>query len=216
MPEIVSPMRPLLMTSICAPGRNAASSRRITCGYVASEPNTHNPVVEDEPKATTRSAPALRCAAARGSGMPMERVRLAARQTSAADCAFTPWAPAHRRTLAAQTAVMARCPSGTTAITVARSLSFPQGTRLHRSMISSLTPWKPLITASHQSQWRGQGGRPPQWPTHPAIPANAGQEGKLCGIEIARGPVACHFPARLGRETAPRKRVAIRSATRNR
>ncbi len=74
---IVSPTRPVLMTSMLMFDLSLESSRRITSGYVAADVSTQRPTVDDEPIATifTRS-PDFRRAAVRGNAAPSERLRI--------------------------------------------------------------------------------------------------------------------------------------------
>src|ERR1700694_4223853 len=90
---MVSPIRPLFISSICAFGINLISSCRITEGYVAAELKTHKPTVEDEPIATTFSRPPdFSCVSVRRSLTPIEMFELAARQVSAGDRSSRAWA----------------------------------------------------------------------------------------------------------------------------
>src|SRR6478752_978993 len=71
---MLSMMRPLLTSVTCAEGHSRASSCFITSGKAASDRNVPNPVVEDEPSATTVTGlPALSLARVRGSWAPSER-----------------------------------------------------------------------------------------------------------------------------------------------
>jgi len=89
---IVSPTRPLLMTSILAFDLSLDSSRRITSGYVAADLTCQSPTVDDDPIATILSgSPDLKRAAVRGNCAPSEISRFAARHLSPDDISSCAW-----------------------------------------------------------------------------------------------------------------------------
>ena len=83
LPGMLSMMRPLLISSIRAEGRNRNNSFFITSGNAPPDPNVPNPVVDEEPSATTvRVLPACSFALMPESGAPSDNPRLNARQAS--------------------------------------------------------------------------------------------------------------------------------------
>ena len=54
---IVSPIRPVLMTSIAAFDLSLETSRRITSGYVAADLSTQSPTVDEDSIATIFGSP---------------------------------------------------------------------------------------------------------------------------------------------------------------
>ena len=75
-------MRPLLISSIRAEGRNRSSSPFITSGNAPPDP-VPKPVVDDDPSATIVSAlPASNFALMPASGAPSDNPRLNTRQAS--------------------------------------------------------------------------------------------------------------------------------------
>src|SRR5690349_2093645 len=93
---MLSMMRPLLTSVICAEGHNRLSSCFITSGKAASDRNVPKPVVEDEPSATTVSGlPDFSLVRMRGRWAPSERPFANFRQLSDGELpAGWAWAPA--------------------------------------------------------------------------------------------------------------------------
>ena len=139
--------------SLCAAGRNPASSRRNTPGYVASGLSTHKPVVDEDPTATIRSAPAFRRTAVRAKGAPSEMLWFADKQNSAADCDQAPSGWARTTAMAAHS------------VPTRRHVSHTAGQRITIYRVSNARSSAPFLERGLHHGWR-------------AIPANAGPSRK--------------------------------------
>jgi hypothetical protein len=81
-------MRPLLINSIRAEGRNRNSSCFMTSGKAPPDLSNPKPVVDDDPSATTTSvSPACSFVRVRGKDVPSDIPFLNARQASPAEAA---------------------------------------------------------------------------------------------------------------------------------